>query len=79
MKSRIYVDASVVGGCEDEEFAEHSLQLMAGFVSGEFVLALSDLSVQELEDAPDAVRQHLASVPEEHIEIRTPREVLANE
>ena len=28
MKPRIYVDTSVVGGCEDEEFAEHSVRLM---------------------------------------------------
>ena len=28
MKSRIYVDTSVVGGCEDEEFSEHSVRLM---------------------------------------------------
>jgi hypothetical protein len=32
MKRRIYVDASVVGGCEDEEFAAHSLQLLESFV-----------------------------------------------
>jgi len=24
MKTRIYTDTSVLGGCEDEEFAEHS-------------------------------------------------------
>ena len=32
MKRRIYVDASVVGGCEDEELAAHSLQLLESFV-----------------------------------------------
>lgn len=68
MKARIYVDTSVIGGCEDEELQEHSLRLMACFSQGEYVLVLSDLTVQELATAPDIVREHLARVPEEHIE-----------
>ena len=68
MKARIYVDTSVVGGCEDDEFSVHSRRLMECFVRGEFVLVISDLTVQELSAAPDKVRKHLASVPEAHIE-----------
>ena len=68
MKVRIYVDASVVGGCEDDEFAEHSVRLMECFVRGDFVLVVSDLTVQELAAAPEEVRKRLASVPEAHIE-----------
>ena len=68
MKARIYVDASVVGGCEDDEFAEHSIRLMECFIRGDFVLVVSALTVQELAAAPDKVRRHLASVPEKHIE-----------
>ncbi|MBI2840735.1 MAG: PIN domain protein [Acidobacteria bacterium] len=68
MKARIYVDASVVGGCEDDEFSEHSVRLMECLVRGEFVLVVSTLTVQELAAAPDEVRRHLASVPEAHIE-----------
>jgi len=34
MKARIYVDAPVVGGCEDEEFSEYSVRLMERFVRG---------------------------------------------
>ena len=68
MRARIYVDASVVGGCEDDEFSEHSIRLMECFVRGEFVLVVSTLTVQELTGAPDEVREHLASVPEKHIE-----------
>jgi len=33
MKFRIYTDTSVLGGCEDEEFAEHSVRLVEGFVT----------------------------------------------
>jgi hypothetical protein len=68
MKFRIYTDTSVVGGCEDEEFAEHSVRLMESFVRGERVLVLSSLTVQELAAAPAEVRRRLASVPEGHIE-----------
>jgi len=68
MRARIYVDASVIGGCEDDEFSEHSVRLMKCFVRGEFVLVVSTLTVQELTGAPDRVREHLASVPEKHIE-----------
>ncbi|MEW6744377.1 MAG: PIN domain protein [Planctomycetota bacterium] len=69
MKFRIYADTSVLGGCEDEEFREHSLRLLDSFVRGERVLVLSSLTVQELTAAPTDVRTRLASVPEEHIEM----------
>ena len=68
MRVRIYVDASVVGGCVDDEFAEHSVRLMDCFVSGEFVLVVSSLTVQELAASPVEVRKRLASVSEAHIE-----------
>lgn len=68
MKTRVYVDASVVGGCEDQEFAEHSLRLMECFVRGDLIIVVSTLTVQELSEAPDAVRRRLAAVPDAHIE-----------
>lgn len=68
MRFRIYADTSVLGGCEDEEFAEHSVRLMENFVRGELILVLSTLTVQELASAPAEVRQRLAAVPEAHIE-----------
>ena len=57
-----------MGGCEDEEFADHSIRLMEGFLRGDSVLVLSTLTVQELAAAPDKVRKRLATVPEAHIE-----------
>jgi hypothetical protein len=68
MKPRIYIDTSVIGGCEDEEFAEDSLRLLECFVGGQFVLVISTLTLQELADAPESVRRRFASVPESHIE-----------
>ncbi len=69
MKLRIYTDTSVLGGCEDEEFAEHSVRLLNGFVRGELLLVLSSLTLQELAAAPVEVRKRLATVPEERIEM----------
>lgn len=68
MRPRIYADASVVGGCEDEEFAAHSIKLMELFVRGDFILVVSTLTLQELAAAPSAVRGRLAAVPEAQIE-----------
>ncbi len=68
MKPRVYTDTSVLGGCEDEEFAEHSVRLMQDFVWGRRVLVLSSLTLQELVAAPAEVRRRLVAVPEEHIE-----------
>ena len=69
MKFRIYTDTSVLGGCEDEEFAEHSVRLMESFVRGECILVLSSLTVQELVTAPAEVRRRLSSVPETQVEM----------
>ena len=69
MRPRIYIDTSVIGGCEDDEFRVHSRQLMEQFVRGDSVLVASLLTLQELAAAPKAVRDHLGHVPENHIEI----------
>lgn len=68
MKPRIYTDTSVLGGCEDEEFREPSLRLLEAFQSGELTLVLSELTLRELETAPEAVRMVLGRVPAAHIE-----------
>jgi len=68
MKTRIYTDTSVIGGCEDEEFAEYSVRLFDSFVRSDRVLVLSSLTIQELGSAPAEVRRRLASVPESNIE-----------
>ena len=68
MKPRIYVDASVIGGCEDDEFYEHSVRLMESFLRGEFVPVISSLTVQELDAAPEKVRERLSAIPEADIE-----------
>jgi predicted nucleic acid-binding protein len=71
VRDRIYVDTSVIGGCEDEEFSDSSRRLLARFVAGEAVLVLSDLTLEELADAPESVRRVLDGVSEEHVELAT--------
>jgi hypothetical protein len=68
MKSRVYTDTSVLGGCEDEKFREPSRRLLEAFVRGELTLVLSELTVRELETAPEVVRVILDQVPAAHIE-----------
>jgi predicted nucleic acid-binding protein len=68
MKPRIYTDTSVLGGCEDEEFREHSRRLLETFRRGELTMVVSEVTVRELEAAPERVRSVLASVPARHIE-----------
>ena len=60
----VYVDASVIGGCEDPEFSRDSRALWQQFVTGQHILVLSTHTLRELQGAPEAVRQHLMSVPE---------------
>jgi hypothetical protein len=69
VKLRIYTDTSVIGGYDDDEFAEPSVRLLDSFVRGERVLVVSSLTVQELASAPPEVRSRLATVPEEHVEL----------
>ena len=68
MKPRIYTDTSVLGGCEDEEFRGPSRRLLAAFAAGDLTLVLSELTLRELESAPEGVRSVLALVPAAHIE-----------
>lgn len=65
---RAYVDTSVFGGCFDAKFELPSRRLFARFRSGEYVLVVSDVTVKELEGAPEPIRKILAQVPLENVE-----------
>ena len=56
-KLRIYVDASVVAGCFDAEFAEWSNRLLGAFRRGEFIAVLSSVTAAEMDQAPEPVRR----------------------
>jgi hypothetical protein len=68
VKPRVYTDTSVLGGCEDDEFREPSRRLLQAFVVGQLTLVLSELTLRELEAAPEGVRIIVGRVPQAHIE-----------
>ena len=68
MITRVYIDTSVIGGCLDIEFEEGSNLLFDEFRSGIKTAVVSDLTLRELEDAPEEVKKVLSEVPEEFIE-----------
>lgn len=63
---KVYSDTSTLGGCLDDEFAEWSNALVEEFKSGKKLLILSDLTLQELEPAPQEVKNKLLEIPNEH-------------
>lgn len=68
MRQRIYVDTSVIGGCEDEEFSKWSVQLFEEFRQGLRIAVISDLTRREIEKAPESVQKVLSSISDLNIE-----------
>jgi len=68
MKFRVYVDTSVLGGVYDEEFKEWSTKLIDEFKEGIKIAVISDLTLRELEDAPQKVRKVLEEIPNKNKE-----------
>ena len=68
MKQRIYIDTSVIGGCEDEEFCQWSVQLFEEFRQGLCIAVVSDLTRKEIEKAPEKVKKVLFSLPDINVE-----------
>ena len=65
---RVYVDTSVFGGVHDEEFAEASCKFFEKVRQGEFVLLISEETIRELLDAPEAVRSFWEGLPDHSLE-----------
>jgi predicted nucleic acid-binding protein len=58
-KIRVYVDTSVFGGTEDEEFAVASRRFFERVHRGEFTVLVSQITVDELTGAPAAIQNVL--------------------
>jgi hypothetical protein len=71
MKQRVYADTSVFGGYFDEEFEDGSIQLIVEFKKGKKILVLSEITLQELDLAPDNVKRLLEEIPTKSIEYVT--------
>lgn len=70
-RQRIYVDTSVIGGCQDEEFASESRALIEMARRGDVTLLLSDLLFRELEEAPREVLAVVTDLPSDSYNIVT--------
>jgi predicted nucleic acid-binding protein len=77
-KIRAYVDTSVFGGTEDEEFSAASRQVFDRVLAGEYVVLISQVVVNELRDAPVPVQQVLQRLPPDCVVI-VPSELEAME
>jgi len=66
---KIYIDTSVIGGCFDPEFSEWSNKLINEIRKGKIIAAVSDLTLQELDNAPTQVKHILKTIPPGHIEM----------
>jgi len=68
MKQRIYVDTSVFGGYFDVEFAEYTIPLFERIKNNELQIIYSSLTEQELESAPENVKQLIRNLPSANVE-----------
>ena len=68
MRQRLYIDTSVFGGHYDIEFAEFTVPLFKRIFAGEFILLFSTVTQDELENAPDNVKELVRQLKVEHTE-----------
>jgi predicted nucleic acid-binding protein len=68
LKQKIYIDTSVFGGYFDEEFSEFTAPLFKKINNGEFVMLYSTVTQDELENAPDKVKELVKSIKIEYTE-----------
>jgi hypothetical protein len=69
MKQRVYIDTSVIGGCFDSEFEEWSNKLFEDFTTGKKIAVLSDITLDELSDAPKRIQDNFRKIPEKNLEV----------
>lgn len=68
MKQRFYLDTSVFGGVFDVAFEEASLLLFERIKLGNVICLYSDLTEDELIDAPKNVQMYFQKLPKVHLE-----------
>lgn len=61
-KIKIYLDTSVFGGHYDEEFVEHTKPLFDRIANNEFILLFSNLTQEELKNAPQHVKDLVTQI-----------------
>lgn len=68
MSPRLYFDTSVFGGVFDEEFQIETQKLFEMVLSGHVVCVYSDLTLKELENAPESVKDFFKRLPDNRLE-----------
>jgi hypothetical protein len=68
MKPRLYFDTSVFGGVYDDEFSEITILLFDKVKSGGIICVYSDLSLVELNNAPQKVKDFFQVLPKQNME-----------
>jgi predicted nucleic acid-binding protein len=68
MKQRLYIDTSVFGGYFDEEFSEYTRPLFERLQNNEFILLFSTVTQDELNSAPEQVKNLVTSLKAENTE-----------
>lgn len=68
MKQRLYIDTSVFGGFFDEEFSEFTRPLFERLQNGEFRLLFSTVTQDELDSAPERVKNLVTGLKAENTE-----------
>lgn len=62
MKPRLYIDTSVFGGHFDDEFSEHTIPFFERIDAREFYVLFSTVTQDELEKAPEKVKELVRSI-----------------
>jgi predicted nucleic acid-binding protein len=68
MKQRIYIDTSVFGGYFDTEFADFTVPFFERLQNGEFILLYSNVTQEEIENAPEKVKNLVKNLKAEFTE-----------
>ncbi len=66
---KFYIDTSVWGGHEDEEFEEWTIPFFEQAREGKFSIVLSDLTLREPIPAPESVRKLTDTIPDQFLEL----------
>jgi hypothetical protein len=68
---KFYIDTSVWGGYKDPEFSERTIPFFDEVRKGKFTIILSDVTIGELQKAPEFIRDLPTTISPNFIEIVT--------
>jgi predicted nucleic acid-binding protein len=78
-KMSLYLDTSVIGGYYDKEFEQDTRLLFQNIKDGKYIVFISSLTLEELETAPEKVKNLLNDLEYQLIEATPECKNLANE